>query len=201
MLKISEQDYNYKEMKGTLENINKDINTKLEEMGESIQTSIFNKIKEELSGMYDWFSELFSNNKDLGILENTNDSLLGKNVKIDATDIKAINLPSSEKVEGFFARILNWFTDLFRNDKVEDSNNNDNYNNEILFDENPNFEIDESLTTELNEDIEKEEEYNIVEDNNISIDNNDDSNNIDTSDSNTDVLNNENLDTSNDNLE
>ena len=35
---------------------------------------------------------------------------LGENAVIDATNENAINLPSSEQVEGFFAKIWHWFT-------------------------------------------------------------------------------------------
>ena len=168
MLKIAEQDYNYKEMKGTLESINKDINSKLDEMGESIQTGILDTIKGWFTGFGDWFSNLFSSkNDDLGILENTNDSLLGENVKIDATDKNAINLPSSEEVEGFFAKIWNWFTGLFNNNKSEELNTNEVNNNEVLFDENPSFEIDDSLTTESNDTLDNA----TVENSDMSIDN------------------------------
>ena len=61
----------------------------------------------------EWFGNLFEGDKNLGILENTNDNLLGENAEINATDDKAVNLTSSEEVEGFFDKILNWFTGLF----------------------------------------------------------------------------------------
>ncbi|MEG1311772.1 MAG: DUF1002 domain-containing protein, partial [Romboutsia sp.] len=66
-----------------------------------------------------------SEDKDLGILGSTDDSVLGDNAIIDATDKDAINLPSSEEVEGFFAKIWNWFTGLFDgndSNKVDDNN-------------------------------------------------------------------------------
>lgn len=194
MLKISEQDYNYKEMKGTLESINKDINSKLDEMGESIQTGILDNIKGWFTNIGDWFSNLFnSKNDDLGILENTNDSLLGENVKIDATDKNAINLPSSEEVEGFFAKIWNWITGLFNNDKSQESTSDEDNNNEILFDENSNFEIDESLTTESNDTLNNNE----VENTDTNIDN---VTNTDTSDLNSE-LNNDTTSDDNTNIE
>lgn len=175
MLKISEQNYNYKEMKDTLENINKDINDKLDEMGESIQTGILDTIKSWFTGFGEWISGLFNSDKDLGILENTNDELLGENVQIDATNKDAINLPSSEEVQGFFAKIWNWFTGLFsgNNDKeVEETTPND----EVLFDnespqENSNtedntIEINEDLNTETTQELNKDESLeNSSEDN------------------------------------
>lgn len=155
MSKISKQDYNYKEMKDTLENINKDINTKLEEMGESIQTGILDTVKGWFTGFGEWISGLFKNDdKELGILENTNDSLLGENVQIDATNKDAINLPTSEEVEGFFAKIWNWFTGLFKNNEAQSNEKPTVNEDEVLFDnKEPVMDIDENLSTESSEDL------------------------------------------------
>lgn len=155
MTKISKQDYDYKEMKDTLENISKDINTKLDEMGESIQTGILDTVKGWFSGFGEWVSGLFnSTDKDLGILENTNDSLLGENVQIDATNKDAINLPSSEEVEGFFAKIWNWVTGLFNNNE-SNSTENTVKEEDILFDgEESAIDIDENLNTESSQNVE-----------------------------------------------
>ena len=79
------------------------------------------------SSIGDWFSNLFGGNKDLGILGETKDDMLGSNAVINATDKAAENLPSSEEVEGFFQKIINWFTNLFNND----SDNNDSNNNDV----------------------------------------------------------------------
>lgn len=160
MSKISKQDYNYKEMKDTLENINKDINNKLDEMGESIQTGILDTIKGWFTGLGEWFSGIFNNNndKDLGILQNTNDSLLGEDVQIDATDKEAINLPTSEEVEGFFAKIWNWFTGLFKNDEPQSNNELETNNEDVLIDnkapsDDSTLNINENLSTESSEDL------------------------------------------------
>ncbi|MGL5711782.1 MAG: DUF1002 domain-containing protein, partial [Paraclostridium sp.] len=81
-------------------------------------------IKGWFTSIGDWFSGLFGgDNKDLGILENTNDSILGDNAQIDATDKDAIQLPSSEEVEGFFAKLWNWFTGLFDSNSSENEGN------------------------------------------------------------------------------
>ena len=130
MKKISEQDYNYNEMKKTLNGIKNTIEEKLEAIGEGIDRgffeNIFKTIKDWFTGFGEWFNGLFSNKEeDSGILGSTNDALLGENAIIDATDESTINLPSSEEVEGFFAKIWNWFTGLFNSDnsnKVEDNN-------------------------------------------------------------------------------
>ena len=112
MVKISEQDYDYHEMKNTLKEIGKSVNDKLDELGVKVDRGFFDSVK-------NWFSGLFDGNKDLGILESTDDSVLGEDAIIDATDDKAINLPSKEKVEGFFDKIVNWFKGLFAEEESE----------------------------------------------------------------------------------
>ena len=126
MSKISQQDYDYKEMKDTLNGIKDTINEKLDAIGEGPSKGFFETIKGWFEGIGDWFKNLFDGNKekDLGILGSTNDELLGENAVIDATDKNAINLPSSEEVEGFFAKIWNWFTGLFKNDESNNVENN-----------------------------------------------------------------------------
>ena len=127
MAKIAKQDYDYNKMKDTLNGIKETVNEKLDELGEGVNQGFFDSIKNWFSSIGDWFSGLFggSKDKDLGILGSTDDSVLGDNAIIDATDKDAINLPSSEEVEGFFAKIWNWFTGLFDgndSNKVDDNN-------------------------------------------------------------------------------
>lgn len=127
MSKISKQDYNYSQMKDTLSGIKDTIDDKLDELGESVNKGFFDTIKDWFSDIGDWFTGLFNkDDEDLGILGSTNDSILGNNAVIDATDENAINLPSSEEVEGFFAKIWNWFTGLF--DSNDSNNIEDNSN-------------------------------------------------------------------------
>lgn len=126
MLKIADQDYDYNKIKDTLNNVSDVVDKNLTDLGESVNNSgIFDTIKGWFSGIGKWFGNLFgAQEKDLGILESTNDNLLGDNAQIDATDKNAINLPSSDEVEGFFAKIWNWFTGLFNgSDKNEVENN------------------------------------------------------------------------------
>lgn len=127
MTKVAEQDYDYKEMKDALNSVKDVVNEKLNEIGEKVPTGLIDSIKEWFTGISDWFTGLFnSNDKDLGILETTNDELLGDNVVVDATDKDAIKLPTAEEAQGFFNKIWNWFTSLFNSD----SNTNESENNE-----------------------------------------------------------------------
>ena len=148
MEKIAAQNYDYNEMKDTLNGIKDTVNDKLEQQGVKIDKGFFDSIKDWFSSIGDWFSGLFGNNKDLGILNNTDDSILGSDAKIDATDESAINLPSNEEVEGFFEKIWNWFTGLFNNSN-DDSNTENNSSNEITnssnTDSNNNSSLDDSV--------------------------------------------------------
>ena len=147
MAKIAKQDYDYNKMKDTLNGIKETVNEKLDELGEGVNQGFFDSIKNWFSSIGDWFSGLFggSEDKDLGILGSTDDSILGDNAIIDATDKDAINLPSSEEVEGFFAKIWNWFTGLFNNDS---NNQNKAEQTEVAPNEETNNSIDENNTTE-----------------------------------------------------
>lgn len=143
MEKISKQDYDYSEMKNALESVSNVVNENLSAIGENVNTGFFDGIKNFFTGIGDWFKGLFSGESDgSSILDNTNDSLLGENAQIDATDKSTINLPSSEQVEGFFAKIWHWFTGLFNND----SNNTEQ--TEITPSEEINNSVDENNTTE-----------------------------------------------------
>lgn len=128
MEKIAAQNYDYNSMKQTLNNVSDVVKDNLQEAGESVGNSgIMDSIGNFFSSIGDWFSNLFGGNKDLGILGETKDDMLGSNAVINATDKAAENLPSSEEVEGFFQKIINWFTSLFDND----SDNNDSNNNDV----------------------------------------------------------------------
>ena len=146
MEKISKQDYDYSEMKNALESVSDVVNENLSAIGENVNTGFFDDIKNFFAGIGDWFKGLFSGESDgSSILDNTNDSLLGENAQIDATDKSTINLPSSEQVEGFFAKIWHWFTGLFNNDS---NNQNNTEQTEITPSEEINNSVDENNTTE-----------------------------------------------------
>ena len=148
MTKVSEQDYDYKEMKDALNSVKDVVNEKLNSIGEKVPTTLINSVKQWFTRIGDWFANLFNNeSKDLGILETTNDDLLGKNAKIDATDNAAINQTSTEKEQeqGFFEKIWNWVTNLFSsNDNTTDSTSENPKSNNNTFEDNFNVDITES---------------------------------------------------------
>lgn len=122
MTKISEQDYDYNSLKNTFKNVSDAVDKNLQEAGINI-----NRSEDFFSSIGNWFKDLFSGSKDLGILENTNDTVLGDDVKVDATDKDAIKNIISDN--GFWEKIKNWFSGLFNSssDKTEeDSSNNSN---------------------------------------------------------------------------
>ena len=122
MTKISEQDYDYNSLKNTFKNVSDAVDKNLQEAGINI-----NRSEGFFSSIGNWFKDLFSGSKDLGILENTNDTVLGDDVKVDATDKDAIKNIISDN--GFWEKIKNWFSGLFNSssDKTEeDSSNNSN---------------------------------------------------------------------------
>ena len=146
MTKVSEQDYDYKEMKDALNSVKDVVNEKLNSIGEKVPTTLINSVKQWFTRIGDWFANLFNNeSKDLGILETTNDDLLGENAKIDATDNAAINQTSTEKEQGFFEKIWNWLTNLFSsNDNTTDSTSENPKSNNNTFEDNFNVDITES---------------------------------------------------------
>ena len=146
MTKVSEQDYDYKEMKDALNSVKDVVNEKLNSIGEKVPTTLINSVKQWFTRIGDWFANLFNNeSKDLGILETTNDDLLGENAKIDATDNAAVNQTSTEKEQGFFEKIWNWVTNLFSsNDNTTDSTSENPKSNNNTFEDNFNVDITES---------------------------------------------------------
>lgn len=121
MEKIAAQNYDYNQMKATLNNVSDIVADNLKESGESINTEGFlSSIGSLFSGIGNWFSGLFSSS-DLGILGETDDSMLGSQSIIDATNKAAENLPTKEEAQGFIQKIIAWFSDLF-NSSNEDNN-------------------------------------------------------------------------------
>ena len=161
MEKIAAQNYDYNSMKQTLNNVSDVVKDNLEEAGETVgNPGILDAIGDFFSSIGDWFSNLFAGNKDLGILGETKDDILGSDAVINATDKASENLPSSEEVEGFFQKIINWVKDLF-NGNSQENNDTDNNNDQNIIDNQSNEDnntnnssddtnIDDSSQTEQN---------------------------------------------------
>lgn len=172
MEKIAAQKYDYSSMKDTLNNVSDVVKENLKDQGENIGSSgIFDAIGNFFSSIGDWFSNLFGgDNKDLGILGETNDSMLGDDAIINATDKNAVNLPSSEEVEGFFKKIINWFTSLFNNsdEQIENTQNNNNVDENTDQNNQENLNENSSQSEESSSDITTTE--NQDKENNSSLD-------------------------------
>ena len=81
MEKIGAQNYNYNDIKVTLENVKFNINENLSAIGENVDTvGLFEKIKH-------WFANL-GGGADTGILEQTDESALGSDAVVNATQDK-----------------------------------------------------------------------------------------------------------------
>lgn len=138
MTKISAQDYDYSKLKSTFKNVSDAVDKNLKDSGINIKRS-----EGFFASIGNWFKDLFSGSKDLGILENTNDNVLGDDVKVDATDKDAIKDVVTD--EGFWSRIGSWFSNLFSSsDKSEsdESQNNSNTNSSASNSNNTSSEVD-----------------------------------------------------------
>lgn len=122
MEKIAKQDYDYNKLKNTFKNVSDSVDKNLEAAGISIKRS-----EGFFTSIGNWFKDLFSGSKDLGILENTNDTVLGDDVKVDATDKDAIKNIITD--EGFWSRIKNWFSNLFNSSDKSESTKSQNTSN------------------------------------------------------------------------
>ena len=172
MEKIAAQKYDYSSMKDTLNNVSDVVKENLKDQGENVGSSgILDAIGNFFSSIGDWFSNLFGgDNKDLGILGETNDSMLGNDAIINATDKNAVNLPSSDEVEGFFKKIINWFTSLFNNsdEQIENTQNNNNVDENTDQNNQENLNENSSQSEESSSDITTTE--NQDKENNSSLD-------------------------------
>ena len=100
MKNISEYDYDVKALKNTLEN--------LEGKSEGFFSNLWNSIKSFFTG----------GDSDGGIINNTNDSILGDNAVIDST-IDALKSKDSGDGESFWDKIVNFFKNLFGGEEEE----------------------------------------------------------------------------------
>ena len=102
MQNIAQYDYDVKALKKTLENL------------EGKEGGFFSKLVSTISGF-------FGGDDKGGIINSTNDNILGDNAVIDSTldDIK--DKVSSDEGEGFFDKIANFFKGLFGGNDTEDA--------------------------------------------------------------------------------
>ncbi len=99
MEKIGAQNYNYNDIKVTLENVKFNINENLSAIGENVDTvGLFEKIKH-------WFANL-GGGADTGILEQTDESALGSDAVVNAT------IGENVDTVGLFEKIKHWFANL-----------------------------------------------------------------------------------------
>ena len=143
MTKISEQDYDYNSLKNTFKNVSDAVDKNLQEAGINI-----NRSEGFFSSIGNWFKDLFSGSKDLGILENTNDTVLGDDVKVDATDKDAIKNIISDN--GFWEKIKNWFSGLFNSSSDKTEENSSNNSNSDSKNSDTNINSDNTSQTENN---------------------------------------------------
>lgn len=165
MEKIAAQNYDYNSMKQTLNNVSDVVKDNLQEAGETVGNSgILDAIGNFFSSIGDWFSNLFAGNKDLGILGETKDDILGSDAVINATDKAAEYLPSSEEAQGFFQKIVNWVKGLFdgdskENNDTDNSSNDANIDNSNQTEQNSQDNQENSNEDSLNVQIESEEHF------------------------------------------
>jgi len=102
MQNIAQYDYDVKALKKTLENL------------EGKEDGFFSRLVSTISGF-------FGGDDKGGIINSTNDNILGDNAVIDSTldDIK--DKVSSDEGEGFFDKIANFFKGLFGGNDTEDA--------------------------------------------------------------------------------
>lgn len=153
MEKIAAQNYDYNSMKETLNNVSDVVQDNLKEAGEDIKGSGF------FSSIKDWFTNLFKGNKDLGILQDTKDDMLGSNAVINATDKAAEYLPTAEEAEGFFQKIVNWVKNLFSGDS-KDNNNTDNNENQDINENSQNSQENQSNDSNMDNSKDNQEDSN-----------------------------------------
>lgn len=107
MQKIAQYDYDVNALKDTLEN--------LEGKSEGFFSNLWNSIKGFFGG----------GDSDGGIINNTNDDILGDNAVIDSTLDAVKDKVNSEEAEGFWDKIVNFFKGLFGGDDDSDDNSSD----------------------------------------------------------------------------
>lgn len=147
MTKISNQNYDYSKLKNTFKNVSDIVDKNLKEAGIDI-----NRSESLFSSIGNWFKDLFSGSKDLGILENTNDTVLGDNAKVDATNTDAIKTTSSPN--NIWEKFKNWFSSIFHYSNTIKSDNSSNLNSDPK-ESDSNIDSEKPSQTENNDDSSK----------------------------------------------
>lgn len=107
MQNIAQYDYDVKALKETLDNL------------EGKEEGFFSKLMSSITGF-------FSGSDDKGgIINSTNDSILGDNAVIDSTLDDMKDKASSDEGDGFFDKIVNFFKGLFGGNETDDAEDAD----------------------------------------------------------------------------
>ncbi len=177
MGKIAKQSYNYNAVKSTLDTVTSNVDANLEAIGESIKRGGF--FENMFSGIKDFFGKMFGGAKeevkDLGILANTKDEVLGESAVIDATDEGALQLEEvQDGAKGLLGKIVEWFKGLFggttdvSKDKTNGTTNNLDTNSENIEEDITDEAVDDSNSTNTTDVIDGEEDslIDVIEDEN-----------------------------------
>lgn len=133
MQNIAQYDYDVKALKETLDNL------------EGKEEGFFSKLMSSITGF-------FSGGDDKGgIINSTNDSILGDNAVIDSTLDDMKDKVSSDEGDGFFDKIANFFKGLFGGNETDDTEDSKDSNTELV---NPQNDEDDSLPEDDPEDPE-----------------------------------------------
>lgn len=109
MQNIAQYDYDVKALKETLDNL------------EGKEEGFFSKLMGSITGLFGGGSDDKG-----GIINSTNDSILGDSAVIDSTLDDVKGKISSDEGEGFFDKIANFFKGLFGGDETDDTEDTEN---------------------------------------------------------------------------
>ena len=153
---ISKQDYNYDDVKDTLNNVSDNVQSRLDELEES---GFFDKIK-------DFFSNLFRDNKndvseptqESSFFQNVNPEALGDNAVIQSTQ-DALGSINTEEVKeqsmSLWQKFVNWVSGLFGGDG-EDKSQQNNTNTQQDNNDNTNTQQQDNNTNTLEDNSEQQ---------------------------------------------
>lgn len=160
---ISKQDYNYDEVKDTLNNVSDNVQSRLDELEES---GFFDKIK-------DFFSNLFRDNKndvsepvqESSFFQNVNPDALGDNAVIQSTQ-DALGSIDTEQVKeqsiSLWQRFVNWVSGLFGGEGEDKSEQNNN--DETDSQQNNSNSLEDNTEQQPVEDSSSQQDQSVIED-------------------------------------